>query len=257
MKRPRGAQPRVVWGAAQPGQAVGWQRGLLRQAQGPVAGGRYNQISIAVVLISAPPKPAFASLHHLCPDLQPRPKPRQTRLPAATFDGSAWLPALLCALLCLPLQPVQAADEALALRNIELQFRRGETQIALQNLEQGLQASPGDAGLRLLKAIILSESGRPSDAARLLEQLTQDFPELPEPYNNLAVLQAAAGRLQQARASLESALRLDPLYRTAHENLGDVLVRLALQAYQAAARNRNDAPLQTKLRLARELTAAR
>ena len=189
--------------------------------------------------------------------MQPRPKPRQARLPATTFDGTAWLPTLLCALLCLPLQPVQAADEAQALRNIEQQFRRGETQAALQSLEQGLQARPGDAGLRLLKAIILSESGRPTDAARLLEQLTQDFPELPEPYNNLAVLQAAAGRLQQARASLESALRLDPLYRTAHENLGDVLVRLALQAYEAAAGKRIDAPLQTKLRLARELTAAR
>jgi Flp pilus assembly protein TadD len=80
---------------------------------------------------------------------------------------------------------------------------------------------------------------------------------LPEPYNNLAVLQAAAGQVDSARALLETALRLDPGYRTAHQNLGDVYVRLAQRAYEAAAGPRPEPGLQNKLRLARELAALR
>ena len=164
---------------------------------------------------------------------------------------------MLWALLGLPLAPAMAADDASALRDIEQQFRRGEVAPAMQRLEQGLQARPTDAGLRFLKAVILSATGRPTDAASLLERLTQDYPELPEPYNNLAVLVAAEGKLAQARGLLETALRLDPNYRTAHENLGDVFIRLAQRAYEAAAGPRSDAALLSKLRLTRDLAAAR
>ena len=68
---------------------------------------------------------------------------------------------------------------------------------------------------------------------------------------------AAAGNLDGARAQLEVALRLDPDYRTAHENLGDVLMRLALRAFESAAGPRSEAALLNKLRLARELAALR
>ena len=68
---------------------------------------------------------------------------------------------------------------------------------------------------------------------------------------------AAVGNLDGARAQLEAALRLDPTYRTAHENLGDVFVRLALRAFEAAAGPRSLATLTNKLRLARELAAVR
>jgi Flp pilus assembly protein TadD len=87
--------------------------------------------------------------------------------------------------------------------------------------------------------------------------MTEEFPDLPEPYNNLAVLHAADGQLDRARTLLESALRLDPGYRVAHENLGDVFVRLALRAYEAAAGPRSGAPLQSKLALTRQLAALR
>ena len=159
-----------------------------------------------------------------------------------------------------------AVDSTQQLREIEQQFRRGETAPALQRLDQALQQQPSDASLRFLKAVLLAEAQQGAAATLLLEQLTQDFPELPEPYNNLAVLQASAGRLDQARSLLDTALRLDPGYRTAHENLGDVYVRLAQRAYLAAgaaaagaatAGPRAEPALQNKLRLARELSAAR
>jgi len=105
---------------------------------------------------------------------------------------------------------------------------------------------------------LLTETGRTAEAVQLFERMTQDFPDLPEPYNNLAVLHASAGRLERARDALEVALRLDPSYRTAHENLGDVLVRLAQRAYESAATgDRAEPALQAKLRQVRELAARR
>ena len=138
-----------------------------------------------------------------------------------------------------------------AARTIEQQFRRGDTTLALRALDQALAEQPGDAHLRFLQAVLLTETGRTAEAARLLERMTQDYPELAEPHNNLAVLRAAAGQLDDARALLETALRLAPDYRTARENLGDVFVQLALRAYTAAA-----AGTQTEPGLARKLTLA-
>ncbi|MDH4392367.1 MAG: tetratricopeptide repeat protein [Aquabacterium sp.] len=150
-----------------------------------------------------------------------------------------------------------AAAGPLTAADIERQYRSGETRLAVQQLDQALAQRPDDAPLRFLQAVLASESGQTAQAARLLERMTEEFPELPEPYNNLAVLQAAGGQLDRARSLLETALRLDPAYRTAHENLGDVFVRLAQRAYESATGPRSGPLLQTKLRLARDLAALR
>jgi colicin import membrane protein len=155
---------------------------------------------------------------------------------------------------CLALS-VQAAP--MSTPDIERLFRQGQATLALQRADESLAAEPQNAGLRFLKGVMLSESGQGGAAIAVFEQLTQDFPELPEPYNNLAVLLAANGQLDAARAALETALRHDPAYRTAHENLGDVLSRLAQRAYEAAAVGRPAEPaLQRKLRLVRELSGS-
>jgi tetratricopeptide (TPR) repeat protein len=78
------------------------------------------------------------------------------------------------------------------------------------------------------------ELGEREKARAIFTRLTQDFPDLADPYNNLAVLHAAAGELDEAQAALEQALRLQPEHAQAQENLGDVLLRLALRAYQRA-----------------------
>jgi Tfp pilus assembly protein PilF len=79
---------------------------------------------------------------------------------------------------------------------------------------------------------------------------------LPEPYNNLAVIQASQGQLDRARTLLETALAIRPDYATAHENVGDIYLQMSLDAYQRAAKlqpsNRN---LGNKLTLTRELLA--
>jgi len=143
-------------------------------------------------------------------------------------------------------------------REIEQQYRAGATAPALERLDRALAERPGDAELRFLKAVLLAERGRADEAAIWYERMTQDFPELAEPHNNLAVLRAGAGQLDAARALLETALRLAPDYRTARENLGDVHVRLAARAYAAAAQGITPEPLLLrKLTLARELGALR
>jgi tetratricopeptide (TPR) repeat protein len=88
--------------------------------------------------------------------------------------------------------------------------------------------------LRFALGVMRMELGERDKARGIFTRLTQDFPDLADPYNNLAVLHAAAGELDEAQAALEQALRLQPEHAQAQENLGDVLLRLALRAYQRA-----------------------
>jgi Flp pilus assembly protein TadD len=110
----------------------------------------------------------------------------------------------------------------------------GQSQAALERADKYLATKPKDAQMRFLKAVVLADTGRRSEAVTLLQQLAQDYPELPEPHNNLAALYAATGDYGKARAELEESLRLNPNYATAHENLGDVFVMLAGQSYARA-----------------------
>lgn len=183
---------------------------------------------------------------------------RQRLLPTGLPSLQRWALALLACLLLGHVMPPAHAQASPAAREIELQFRAGDTRAAWQRLDLALAARPGDASLRFLQGVLLSETGRGDDAVAVFERMTEDFPDLPEPYNNLAVIEAGKGQLDLARNLLEAALRLDPGYRTAHENLGDVFVRLAQRAYEAAADSPRVEPLlRTKLRLARELAATR
>jgi ketosteroid isomerase-like protein len=110
--------------------------------------------------------------------------------------------------------------------------------------------------MRFLKGVIQTESGKPNDAISTFTKLTEDYPELPEPYNNLAVLYAGLSQFDKARAALEMAIRTNPSYATAHENLGDVYAKLASQAYSKALQlDSNNTGVQPKLALIRDLFA--
>ena len=160
--------------------------------------------------------------------------------------------ALLAALAIAVGAPVGAQLDDL--REARAALRAGNPAGALAAVDKHLAAKPQDADGRFLRGVILTELARPDEAFQVFLVLTQDFPELPEPYNNLAVPYAARGEYERARASLEMAIRAKPDYATAYENLGDVYARLSSQAYEKAAqldaRNRNAA---AKLALAREL----
>jgi tetratricopeptide (TPR) repeat protein len=101
---------------------------------------------------------------------------------------------------------------------------------------------------------MLADSRRYVEAIDVFFKLTLDHPELAESHNNLAALHAAAGDYDKARAALEQALRANPNYATAHENLGDVYAVLASQAYARAAKlNPGNSTVGPKIALVRDL----
>lgn len=136
----------------------------------------------------------------------------------------------LVLLAALAATPARADDLATAQRL----WLAGQKIQAIEQVEQALTRSPDDLQLRFALGVMRMEQGERAKASNIFTRLTQDFPDLADPYNNLAVLHAAAGELDAAQAALEQALRLQPEHAQAQENLGDVLLRLALRAYQRA-----------------------
>ena len=135
-------------------------------------------------------------------------------------------------------------------------LRSGRHAEALAKADQYLAAKPRDPQMRFLRGVVLTESGRTGEAIAVFVKLTEDYPELPEPYNNLAVLYAGRSEFDKARAALEMAIRTNPSYATAHENLGDVYAKLASQAYSKALQlDAANTAVQPKLALIRELFA--
>ena len=133
-------------------------------------------------------------------------------------------------------------------------FRSGQQAQALERVDNFLKANPKDARGRFLKGLILTEQSKPADAIKIFTGLTEDYPELPEPYNNLAVLYASQGQYDKARVALEMSIRTHPSYATAHENLGDIYAKMASQAYDKALQlDKSNTAAQTKLEMIKEL----
>ena len=132
--------------------------------------------------------------------------------------------------------------------------KQGQLDRAMERVDAYLKTRPKDARGRFMKGIIFAEQNKPNDAIRVFTELTQEFPELPEPYNNLAVLYASQGQYDKARSSLEMAIRTHPSYATAHENLGDIYAKMASQAYDKALQlDKGNTTAQTKLNLIKDL----
>ena len=145
-----------------------------------------------------------------------------SRIAAVTliaFGAGTVVPAFAVA------QPVQDAQALMS---------QGDYNGALSRLEHYLEASPQDAEARFTRGLVLVKLNRPDDAIKAFADLTRDYPQLPEPYNNLAVLYAQKGDYEKARDALEAALATHPAYATAHENLGDIYAALAGSAYNRA-----------------------
>jgi Flp pilus assembly protein TadD len=133
-------------------------------------------------------------------------------------------------------------------------LKAGQHRQALDLVNKVLKAKPTDAQARFLKGLILTEQGNAKEAIEIFIQLTKDYPELPEPYNNLAVIYASQGQYDRARAALEQSIRTHPSYATAYENLGDVYAKLASQAYDKALQiDSSNTTAKNKLSLVREL----
>jgi tetratricopeptide (TPR) repeat protein len=166
----------------------------------------------------------------------------------ATGFAAAWLAIAGATALAAP------ADD---LKDAQKLYSQGKLQPSLDKVEAFLKTSPKDPQGRFLKGLVLTEQKRTDDAIKVFTGLTEDYPELPEPYNNLAVLYASQGNYEKARAALELAIHTHPTYATAHENLGDIYAELASRAYDRALQlDKNNTSAQVKLAMVKDLFSA-
>lgn len=164
-----------------------------------------------------------------------------------SLNNALIVSGLLTALTALP----AFADD---LADVSKSVRAGQYAEALSKADAFLSKHPRDAQMRFLKGVVLTEQGKSAEAITVFTKLTEDFPELPEPYNNLAVLYAASGQYDKARMALDNAIRTNPSYATAYENLGDVHAKLASQAYDKALQlDSGNSAAKSKLTLLRTL----
>ncbi len=140
------------------------------------------------------------------------------------------------------------------LPEVQRLIKQGQFPQAMEKVDAYLSSRPKDAQGRFLKGLIYTEMNKPADAIAVFTKLSEDYPELPEPYNNLAVLYAQQKQYDKARTALEMAIRTHPSYAIAYENLGDVYAKLASQAYDKALQlDNSNSATQNKLALIRDL----
>ena len=154
------------------------------------------------------------------------------------------LSRVLPILLCFGSSLTWANDSA----EIEELIRKKQWTQAQQKLQLAIKQNGPTANstvspqFRFMHSQILAGQGQVGKALQELQALIQDFPELPEPYNNLGVLLAAQGQYDEALTALTSAIQARPHYKIALQNLGDLYSAMAQQAY-AQAKNAKEGPM--------------
>jgi tetratricopeptide (TPR) repeat protein len=163
-------------------------------------------------------------------------------------------PALLAAMLFASTAAFAApADD---LKEAQKLYGQGKLFAAQEKVDAFLTAQPKDPQGRFLKGLVLADMKKNIEAIQVFTAMTEEFPELPEPYNNLAVLYAAQGNYERARAVLELAIQTNPQYAMAHENLGDIYAQMAARAYDRALQlDKDNASAKAKSAKVKELTS--
>jgi len=188
-------------------------------------------------------RPSLTSLHPL------------TRAVAALALVSASAAALgLPAPTSAPAPVAAPSAEAVEIQRL---IKSGQSTQALKLIDEALARNPKDPAMRFRRGVTLSMLDRKAEALQVFQKLVEDHPEMPAPYNNLAVLYGSQGDYDKARAALVAAIRTNPQYATAYQNLGDVYAQLASQAYSKALQlDKSDTTVPPKLVLLRELIAS-
>ena len=127
---------------------------------------------------------------------------------------------------------------------------------AIAKLDALTAERPRESQARFMKGVALTDQGKLDEAMTVFRAILADYPELPEPRNNLAVLYAQKGEYALARDELERAVQAAPDYAVAHENLGDVYARLATVEYEKATTlDKRNRTASAKLKQIREMPA--
>jgi len=155
------------------------------------------------------------------------------------------------------LSSVLVTSVAAGNEEIQRMIQQESFQKALVLAEEQLAINPDDIQTLFLKGLILARMDRLKESAAVFVRLTEEHPELPEPYNNLAVIYAASGEYDKAEEALRQAINTHPSYATAHENLGDIYAKMASQAYNNALKlDSTNQETKEKLSMITELISA-
>ena len=156
------------------------------------------------------------------------------------------------------LWPAQQTMSATASEQIETMINEGQLNEALSLTNARLAEDRDNVNYLFLKGLILTRQNKLDAAKEIFIRLTQDHPELPEPFNNLAVIYAEQGDFNNAREALQMAINTHPSYATAQENLGDIYAKMASKAYNEALElDQDNASAREKLLLVGNLFSIR
>ncbi|PLC55250.1 hypothetical protein CR155_03320 [Pollutimonas nitritireducens] len=200
-------------------------------------------VDLNATLDAGPDAPAFSSSGGILIEMGRQPQTANEKLfndtqpPEGGWKGLARLLEAITPSVDteIPLTPSEITSR------ISAMIDRGETREALQVINKRaaqLDAQGGlgsDVQLMFLRGRALAALGSQAEAIDLYLEMTTLYPELPEPWNNLAAEYVKQGKLEMARDALAMALSANPNYATAQANMGEVQLMLARQSFQSAA----------------------
>ena len=138
-----------------------------------------------------------------------------------------------CIFLLSPFLSHAQSDKSI-IEEIKVLLKNGSYDDAETLTNQSIENNLNDPELLFYRGIIETNQGKKNQAIDTFRDLTERFPQLPEPFNNLAVLYAEKGQFRLAKEILEQAIKTNPSYLTAHINLGDIFTKMASEAYNKA-----------------------
>jgi tetratricopeptide (TPR) repeat protein len=124
-----------------------------------------------------------------------------------------------------------AQDKIGEIKTLLKNGKYNQVEILINNFNEN---NLNDPELLFYKGIVETNLGKKNQAIDTFRDLTERFPGLPEPFNNLAVLYAEKSQYRLAKEILEQAIKTNPSYLTAHINLGDIYTKMASEAYNKA-----------------------
>ncbi|MGX9937355.1 tetratricopeptide repeat protein [Advenella kashmirensis] len=130
-----------------------------------------------------------------------------------------------------------------AASRLSAMISQGQAAKALQEIERRQNANDRiiapatDVQLLFLKGRALAALDRKPQALEVYRSMTSSYPELAEPWNNMAALYLQAGLTDPAYEALKTALSINPRYGVALRNMGMVQLMLSQKAFADASRN--------------------
>lgn len=129
--------------------------------------------------------------------------------------------------------PESASQAATRISGLITAGRADKALAEIAKLNSDEHASLGtNVQLMFLEARAYTSKGDISKALEIYRRMTYRYPELAEPWNNMAVLQAQLGSLDEALSSLQMALSIRPDYAIANRNIGHIYNLLAQRSLQ-------------------------